>query len=70
LDSDGRDEALFVYGNALVCVGAAPGGQHGEIRWQVELPARIGPPSLAALEPDGPLSILVLGEDGFVYCIR
>lgn len=70
LDSDGREEAVFVMGKSLVCLGVAPDGQRGEIRWQTELPARIGPPSLALLERDGPLSLLLVGEDGYVYCIQ
>ena len=70
LDSDGREEAGFVMGQSLVCLDVASDGQRGEIRWQTELPARIGPPSLALLERDGPLSLLLVGEDGYVYCIQ
>lgn len=70
LDSDGRDEALFVIGNALVCLGTEQNSETGVIRWRLDLPARLGPPSVAALNREGDPSILVLGSDGFVYCLR
>ncbi len=70
LDSDGRDEALFVFGNSLVCVGTALDGKHGEVRWRLELPGRVGPPSIMALDGDGSLTISVAGADGFVYGIQ
>ena len=70
LDGDGRDEALFTAGQALYCVGAGPNGEAGQIRWRVEFPAAIGPPSVGRLSKDEGVSILVQGADGYVYCVR
>jgi hypothetical protein len=70
IDSDGRDEALFSMGNTLYCLGASESGDAGEVRWRVELPAQVGPPTIAQLEKDRAASILVVGRDGYVYCVR
>jgi hypothetical protein len=68
LDNDGRDEALFVIGQELVCIGSANGT--GSLKWKFHLPAPCGPPTLAVLESGGPLSVLLAGSDGYVYCVR
>jgi outer membrane protein assembly factor BamB len=70
LDGDGRDEALISMGKALFCLAAPGKGSTGELRWRVELPAQIGPPTVVQLEKNGPVSILVVGSDGYVYCLR
>ncbi|MGE3638218.1 MAG: hypothetical protein AB7G28_06635 [Pirellulales bacterium] len=70
IDSDGRDEALVSMGNTLYCFASQKSGHGGEIRWKVELPAQIGPPTVAQLEQEGSASILVVGRDGYVYCLR
>jgi hypothetical protein len=69
-DGDGRDEALIVIGRTLFCIGAPVEGAVGEVRWRVDLPAEIGPPTVVSLDKDGRISILVIGSDGFVYCVR
>jgi hypothetical protein len=70
LNGDGRDEAVFVIGQQLVCVGAGSTPAEGRVLWQLTLPAQTGPPSLAVLDKKGGLSILLAGADGFVYAVR
>ncbi len=70
LDGDGRDEALVVIDKTLYCLGAPHEGPAGELRWKVEFPALIGPPSVVTLDKDGRVSILIVGSDGYVYCLR
>jgi hypothetical protein len=68
VDGDGQDEAVFVIGRKLVCLGEASG--QGTVKWVLDLPTECGPPTLAVLETAGPLSVLLAGADGCVYCIR
>ena len=70
LDGDGRDEALIVIDKTLFCLGAPRTGSAGELRWQVKFPAQIGPPTVVTLDKEGTVSILVVGSDGYVYCLR
>lgn len=70
LDSDGRDEALISLNNTLYCLGSTRNGQAGEIRWQVDFPKQIGPPTVVTLDKDGSVSILVVSKDGYIYCVR
>jgi len=70
INGDGRDEALFAIDDTLYCVGASEGGDQGELRWQVRLPAQVGPPSIADVDGGGKVAILLVGEDGYVYCVN
>lgn len=70
LDGDGRDEALVAIDHTLFCLGASRDRAAGEVRWHLEFPAQIGPPTVVTLEKGGPVSILVVDANGFVYCIR
>jgi outer membrane protein assembly factor BamB len=70
INGDGRDEAIFVIGKTIFCVGDTGSGTGGEYLWQVELPVPVGPPSIAIVDGDKRLSILLLGEDGYVYCVQ
>jgi hypothetical protein len=75
VDGDGRDEALFVIGQSLFCLGVARDrgvGDRavGEVRWRVDFPVPVGPPIPADVEGEGQLSVLVVGVDGMVYCVR
>ena len=70
LNGDGRDEALFVIRQNLVCLGTGNSINEGRVLWQLALPAQTGPPSLAVLGPRRELSILLVGADGFVYAVR
>ncbi len=70
IDSDGRDEALIVVDRTLLCLGAKGEDATGKVLWRVEFPSQIGPPTVATLDPDGRVSILVVGSDGYVYCVR
>lgn len=70
LDGDGRDEALIALNKTLYCLGATRNGQAGEIRWQMDFPAAIGAPSIVSLDKSGTISILVVGKDGYVYCVQ
>ena len=70
LNGDGRDEAVFVIGQQLVCLGAGSTPAEGRVLWQLPLPVQTGPPSLAVLDKKSGLSILLAGADGFVYAVR
>jgi outer membrane protein assembly factor BamB len=70
IDGDGRDEVVFTAATILYCVASTPDGAQGTVRWKLDLHTTLGPPVLADAEGDGKLSILVVGADGNVYCIR
>lgn len=70
VNGDGRDEALFVIGQNLVCLGATSDAAEGRLLWRLVLPAQTGPPSLAVLSRNSGLCILLVGADGFVYAVR
>jgi hypothetical protein len=70
LDGDGRDEALVSIDKKLFCLGAPKEGSTGELRWQIEFPSQIGPPTVVTLDKSGTVSILVVGANGVVYCLR
>ena len=57
-------------GKSLYCVGDTGAGTRAEYLWQVDLPVPVGPPSIAILDGDERLSILLVGEDGYVYCVQ
>src|SRR5262249_29639831 len=69
IDGDGRDEAVFRIGKTLYAVGAARGGQSGEVRWTLEFPELVGPASIADVDGDGRAEIVVVCADGHVYGI-
>jgi outer membrane protein assembly factor BamB len=70
VDGDGRDEALFVVDKTLYCFGLPRREVQGALLWQIDLPAAVGPPTVADVDGDGRLSILLAGSDGYVYCVR
>jgi hypothetical protein len=70
VDNDGRDEAVLVIGRHIICIGENPGDSVGRVCWRIELPAVLGPPALADVDGAGKLSILVVGGDGWLYCVR
>ncbi|MCX6926163.1 MAG: PQQ-binding-like beta-propeller repeat protein, partial [Verrucomicrobia bacterium] len=70
LNGDGKDEAVFVIGQQLVCVGTGSTPAEGRVLWQLPLPTQTGPPSIAVLDRKNGLSILLAGADGFVYAVR
>ena len=70
LDSDGRDEALFTLGRTVLALGTTGGESAGNVRWQMELPAQLGPPTVASLSPQDGTVILVMNADGYVNCLR
>jgi outer membrane protein assembly factor BamB len=70
LDGDGRDEAVFVLGNTLYCLGAPRGTPASAVRWRLEFPTTLGPPSLGAMDRNQAAAILLVGADGFVYCVQ
>jgi hypothetical protein len=69
IDSCGRDEALFIAGCVLYCIATGNDGT-GVVKWQLALPARAGPPVIADIDDSGAASILTVGLDGYLYCIR
>jgi hypothetical protein len=70
IDSDARDEVLFAVGNRLSCIGVPEGKETGELLWELDFPTDIGPPSIADVDGEGHISVLVVGQDGYVYCVR
>ena len=68
LDGDGKDEAVFTGGTSVGCFGDTNG--QGTLKWRVDLPCTIGPSVLADTDGTGTLSLLVMGVDGCLYCIR
>ena len=73
LNGDGRDEALFTVDHTLFCLGTASEGKGGKLLWTLDLPAAVSTPILA--DCDGTktgtdLSILLMGADGYLYCVR
>ena len=70
IDGDGRDEVLLTAATTLYCVGSSPDGTQGTVRWKLDLHTPLGPPMIADTEGDGKASILVVGADGNVYCVR
>jgi len=69
LDSDGHDEALFVIGKTVYCIGSSIDGKKGIIEWQLDLPAFLGPPTIADIDDNGLAEILLSGSDGYLYCL-
>lgn len=69
VDGDGREECVVAIAHTLYCIGAAPDGRSGEVRWRLELPAALGAPSLADVAGDGRLQIVIACADGYIYGI-
>jgi hypothetical protein len=70
INSDGRDEVLVTIGTVLYCLGVDDAGTQGKLLWKLDLPATIGPPTIADVTGTGAASILLQGADGDVYCVR
>jgi len=70
IDSDGRDEALFVIGKTLYCLGTDKEGKQGVVKWKLDLPVTVGPPVIADVDGSGLASIVLIGSDGNVYCVK
>jgi len=70
INSDGRDEALFTSGRTLYCIGSDAAGAKGRVLWTLEMPAPVGPPVIADVDGSGRVSILLVGRDGYLYCVR
>jgi outer membrane protein assembly factor BamB len=74
IDGDGKDEAIFVLENSVFCVGTDNSGRTGEVKWEQKLPTSASSAILADLKSNSDpgehrLSVLVTGEDGYIYCI-
>ena len=70
INTDGRDEALFVLGSTLYCVGTPKPGADGALLWKLDLPASLSPPTIADADGDGWAEVILVGADGFVYGVR
>lgn len=65
IDSDGRDEVIFVTGGrTIVCIGADRDGKAGKVEWELEMPTNVGPITVADVDGSQRASILVTGEAG------
>jgi len=69
IDGDGREECLFGVDKSLLCIGTSDDGKSGQIRWRLNLPDFVGPAAVADLNSSGLPQILVVCEDGYLYCI-
>jgi hypothetical protein len=65
-----RDAALFTSGDTLFCIGVDSVTAKPTLIWQQTFPAVVGPPAIANLEPQGGASIVIVGADGYVYCVN
>jgi len=70
INSDGRDEALFVIGSTLYCAGTPKPGEAGALLWKLDFPTSLGPPTIADADGDGLVEIILVGADGFVHGVR
>jgi hypothetical protein len=70
IDSDGKDEAVFAIGPTLVCLACEPGAQGGFVRWKLDFPCDVGPPSFVDLEGSGKGTLLIVGSNGKLYGVR
>lgn len=72
INGDGQTELLFSAGQTLYCVGAVEqnGKKTGALLWKCEFSAQVGPPVVADMEGRGTASVLVVGADGWVYCVQ
>ncbi len=70
INGDGRDEAVFVFGQTLYCVGADGPGKPGRVLWTLPLPLYVSSPVIADVAGRGSLAILLTGADGYVYCVQ
>ncbi len=67
LDGDGREECLVPVANSLYAFAGAPGGKAGEMKWQLKLPATIGPVAVVEAGGRGGIQLVVACADGYVY---
>ena len=70
IDSDGRDEALFVRGKTLYCIGTDKAGKRGVVKWKLDFPSAVSAPIVADADGDGLADIIVTGVNGCVYCVK
>jgi len=38
--------------------------------WDLDLPTSVGPPAIADVGGNGQASVLLVGADGYVYCVQ
>ena len=70
INSDGRDEVVLTVADRLVCIGDKQDGTQGQVLWELKMPSLLGSPAIVDLGDRQGGSILVQGEDGYVYCVR
>lgn len=69
IDGDGRTEyILSTREGEVIALGAARNGA-GLVKWRLQFDFSLGPPIVADLNGDGLPEILVVGGDGYLYCI-
>jgi hypothetical protein len=59
INSDGRDEAVFVVGQRPACIGVDALGREGRRLWTLDLPVTTSSPAIADATGNGRLSILL-----------
>jgi hypothetical protein len=40
------------------------------VEWTLDLPTSVGPPAIADVGGNGQASVLLVGADGYVYCVE
>ena len=69
IDGDGRAEfVMSTREGEVIAIGSARNGV-GLIKWRLQLDYSLGPPIIADFDNDGLPEILVVGGDGYLYCI-
>jgi outer membrane protein assembly factor BamB len=66
-DGDQVDEFVFVCANRLYAVNGSGGAGH--VLWALDLPTAAAAPVIGDVDGDGQSEILVVGADGFLYCV-
>ena len=69
IDGDGRIEyILSTREGEVIALGAARNGA-GLVKWRLQFDFSLGPPIISDFNADGLPEILVVGGDGYLYCI-
>ncbi|MCX5635353.1 MAG: VCBS repeat-containing protein [Planctomycetota bacterium] len=64
IDGDGKCECIATAGNTIWCIG------NNAIKWTLQMPCWVGPPTLADISGSGLLSIILAGADGKIYAVE
>lgn len=60
LDGDGKQECIFSIDNTLYAVGTDADGKNGHVRWKLELPGNMGSATIADVDGQVDIQIIVV----------